>query len=555
MKTKFVIALTAALTLVLGGLAGVGSASAAPARPAAAPGTTAVGAAAPSGGQGRASAPRAGNMRTSAAQAAPKAAPRSFGTLGRDGRPTADALAGRAATAAAATKTAPAAPRVKARGPNAGTSSARSGGQTAPRPLIPTNTVNSNFLGINQNNSNCGCQPPDVNAAVGLNEIVQTVNLRLQVYSKTGTALCGIPLSNWFAGTLSDPRVQFDNAFNRYSMVLIPVPGAGATPTLYLATSQTSNPCGGWWLYSITFSGPLYPAGTVLDYPYLGQDRDSASPALLLSSNNFCCAPGFATYVGSGAFWIPKSAAYSGAGFSFTSFNVAFSSAPTTTSGVPMAVTTASYYLASVPGSGYALYRKSGGTLVLQANISSAFNAPSRAVTQGAGLPTLDPLDGRVDWSPYLSQGFIWFAHGIDLSGFPAVRYGAISTAANTATVATAFHSGTSDDFNPSIGVADAGTNVVRIWVNWAYTDVPAGRPQTSDTLNGVAPGGGVPSLIATDLTLRIGTTTNTNFRFGDYSSVSVDPVGGGTTAVVAQEHFQGGNIWSTNIASVTFSP
>lgn len=554
MKRTSFVTLTAALTLVLGGLAGVGAASAAPAKPAA-PGTTAVGAAVPSGGQGRASAPRAVTMRDSAAQATPQVNPRTFGTLDRHGRPTAAALAGRAAVTGAS-KTAPAAPTVKPHGANAGTSSPRSGSPTAPRPLIPTNTVNANFLGVNQNTSNCGgCQPPDVNAAVGLNEIVQTVNLRLQVYSKTGTALCGIPLSSWFAGTLSDPRVQFDNAFNRYSMVVIPVPGTGGTPTLYLATSQTSNPCGGWFLYTITFSGSLYPAGTLLDYPYLGQDRDSASPALLLSSNNFCCAPGFATYVGSGAFWIPKSAVYSGAGFSFTSFNVAFSSAPTTTSGVPMAVTTASYYLASVPGSGYALYRKSGGTLVLQANISSPFNAPSRAVTQGAGLPTLDPLDGRIDWSPYLSQGFIWFAHGIDLSGFPAVRYGAISTAANTATVASAFHSGTSDDFNPSIGVADAGTNVVRIWVNWAYTDVPGGRPQTSDTLDGVAPGGGVPNLIATDLTLRIGTTTNTNFRFGDYSSVSVDPVGGGNTAVVAQEHFQGGNIWSTNIASVTFSP
>jgi hypothetical protein len=474
--------------------------------------------------------------------------------LGRDGRSTAGALAGRAGTNNGE-KSVPAAPTPKAKGPNVGSSKGGPSRTTAPRPLIPPTTVNANFPAINQTNSNCGgCQPPDVNAAVGLNEIVETVNLRLQVYNKTGTALCGIPLSNWFAGTLSDPRVQFDNAFNRYSMVVIPVPAAGGTPTMYLATSQTSNPCGSWWLFTITFSGSLYPAGTVLDYPYLGQDRDATSPALLLSSNNFCCSPDFATYVGSGAFWIPKSAAYSGAGFSFTSFNVAFSSAPVTVSGIPMTVTTNSYFLASVPGSGYTLYRKSGGTLVLQANISSPFNPPSRLVNQGGGaFPGLDPLDGRIDWAPVLQGPFIWFAHGIDLAGFPAVRYGAVNSGTNTATVAVAFHSGTSDDFNPSIGVADGGSNTVRIWVNWAYTDTPAGRPQTSDTLNEVAPGGGVPNLIGTDLTLRTGTQSTTNFRFGDYSSVAVDPVGGGTTAVVAQEYFIGGTNWSTNIARVTF--
>jgi len=52
-----------------------------------------------------------------------------------------------------------------------------------------------------------------------------------------------------------------------------------------------------------------------------------------------------------------------------------------------------------------------------------------------------------------------------------ARRYGAISAVSNTAFVAAAYHNSTSDDFNPSIGVADAGTNVIYAWVNWAYTD------------------------------------------------------------------------------------
>jgi len=548
-KKQYLGALIAALALAFSGVVDAGSASAAPSRLTAHPGAATAGAPAAVRGQGKTTTVKSASVRASAAQPQQRVSPRMFGTLGRDGRPTSDALPARPSSGR---KSAPSAQASKAGGPNVAKGTAPR--SAAPvRPLIPPTTVNANFTGINQTNSNCGCQPPDVNAAVGQNEIVEAVNLRMQVYSKAGAALCGVPLGNWFSGQLSDPRVQFDNAFNRYSLVVIPVPAAGATPTLYLAASQTANPCGSWWLYTVTFSGSLYPAGTLLDYPYLGQDRDSSSPSILLSSNNYCCAPGFATYVGSGAFWVPKSSLYNGLGFSFSSFSVAFSTAPVTVSGIPMTITSTSYYLASVPGTGYKLYRKSGGTLTLQATIASSFSAPSRRVNQGSGLPTLDPLDGRIVWAPVLSQGFVWFTHGIDLGGFPTVRYGAISTAANTATVAVAYHSGTSDDFNPSIGVADAGTNLVRIWLNWAYTDTPAGHPQTSDTLNEVTPGGGVPNLIASDLTLRVGTTTSTNFRFGDFSSVAVDPASGGVSAVVAQQHFFGGTNWNTNIAEVTF--
>lgn len=205
----------------------------------------------------------------------------------------------------------------------------------------------------------------------------------------------------------------------------------------------------------MTFSGSFYPAGTVLDYPYLGQDRVS----LLLSSNNFCCAASF-TYRNSAAFSISKALVYSGAGFSFTSYGVAFSTAPVTVSGIPIAATTNTYFLASVPGFGYDLYRMTTGPnnpIVLQAAIKSPFTAPTRRVNQPGTTQTLDPLDGRIDWAPVQSQNFIWFARGIDMSGFPGVRYGAISVLSNTATVATAFHNATSDDFNPSIGVADAG--------------------------------------------------------------------------------------------------
>jgi len=298
----------------------------------------------------------------------------------------------------------------------------------------------------------------------------------------------------------------------------------------------------------MTFSGPSYPAGTLLDYPYLGQDRVS----ILSSTNNFSFTN---AYIGSTAFAVPKSAAYIGAGFSFHSYPVAFSTAPVTVAGIPMFSTATTYWLASVPGTGYDLYRmptSPAGAITLQATISSPFSAPTRRVRQPGTAQTLDPLDGRIPWAPVQDGNFVWFAHGMDISGYPGIRYGAIGVTSNAAFVATAYHSGTSDDFNPSIGVSDAGGGLIHAWLNWAYTDTPVNRP-TSDTVNGVLPGQGVPNEIGTDLTLVIGSSTASNFRFGDFSSVSVDPTSGGLTAVTAQQYFNASGQWTTRIARLSF--
>lgn len=541
MNSRLGLVLAASVAMVISG-AGAASAARIPQGALAAPVT------------GGGAAARAVSLRALAAGPQRPAHAWTRGPLGRDGRPAGTGLPVLRATGV---KPAPAPAGSVPGGPNSGTAPRARVPQIVPR--TPPTTINANFSGINQSNSNCGgCQPPDTNAAVGLTQIAETVNLQLEVYDKNGNAQCGIGL-NTFLGTsvaLSDPRVQYDNLNNRFSMVVTDVPGSGATPSLYVLASQTSNACGSWWVYHMTFFGSFYPNGTLLDYPYLGQDRVS----VLISSNNFCCAPSF-SYKDSAAFSISKSLLYSGANVSFTSYGVAFSTAPVTVSGIPIASTTSTYFLASVPGTGYDLYRMTTGPnnpISLQATISSPFTAPTRRVLQPGTSQTLDPLDGRIPWAPVQSQNFLWFAHGVNRGGFPSVRYGAISVVSNTATVASAYHSATSDDFNPSIGVADAGTNVIYAWVNWAYTDSSHGVA-TSDTLNGVLPGAGVPNLIGTDHVLINGSSTASNFRFGDFSSVEVDPTAvsstcpAGRTAVTNQEYFTSNGQWATRLARTSF--
>jgi hypothetical protein len=439
----------------------------------------------------------------------------------------------------------PAAPAVRATGAAANTS-----GSPAIVPLVAPGVV-ANFNGINQAAGCGGCQPSDVNAAVGTTQILESVNVTMRAMTKGGFTLCTRPLNTFLNTTdaLTDPRVQYDNVNLRYSLVVTIKPASTtATPALWVAASQTNNACGAWNIYRVTFGGGSFPPGTLLDYPILGQDRN----ALLFSTDNR--PPGGQNFT---VFGIPKSAVYSGAGFSFTAFNTASFVAPATNGGIPMVSTTLSYFLGAVPGTGYRLYTltNSGGpgaVLTLRATISAPFSAPTRQVNQPGTTVTLDPLDGRIAWSPVLASGnFLWFAHGIDFGGFPTVRYGAINVVSNTSGgMALAFRSGTSDDFNPSISVGNNPGGGGWIFVNWAFTDTSAGIA-TSATVDMVTPGGGIPNLIGTGAVLVNGSSTS-QFRFGDYSSVAIDPSNAnGSCAVTGQQFFVSGGTWATRIGRV----
>ena len=483
--------------------------------------------------------------------------------LGRDGRPAGGALG--TGTGSGASRRARPGPAARPGGPNrpgarGAAAAARPGARSAPGPAPSAAPAAAGFAGITEGGSDCtNCQTPDATAAVSGTEIAETANLRMQVYSKSGGTLCTMSLSGLFGAVtgLSRPRIQYDNASNRFSVVADSVPGSAFdVPIQYLAASQTADACGAWWVYSIIFNGStpnLYPLGALLDYPYLGQDGTS----LLSSTNNYSSAGG---YLGSAAYAIPKAAGYAGAGFSFTTYQVAFSTAPVTVAGIPTFATTNTYWLAAVPGTGYDLYvmpTSPAGAITLQAVIRSAFSAPSRRVLQPGTAQTLDPLDGRIESAAVQDGSFVWFAHGVNFQGFPTVRYGAINVTNGQPTTAVAYHSPSSDDFNPSIAVSDAGGNTNFIWVNWAYTNAQNGVP-VSDTVAGVAPGEGVPVLAGADLTLVRGSSTSAIATFGGYSSAAIDPAATGScpageTALTAQEYFTASGSWTTRLAETTF--
>jgi hypothetical protein len=213
------------------------------------------------------------------------------------------------------------------------------------------------FDGIAQDDcASCTNPPPDPNAAVGSGKIVEVVNNLIQVTDRLGAVQCGgaVTLNSFLSTTdgLTDPRVQFDNVNQRFSLtVTVSSVTASSTPAMWLATSQSEDPCGGWFLYRMTFNGDFYPRGTFLDFPMLGQDTH----ALLISIRS--CLPNKNCFHADGAiftvFGLPKSIVYSGAGMDAKAFRVDSLTAPVTNAGQPMIESPVSFFLAAVPGTGY----------------------------------------------------------------------------------------------------------------------------------------------------------------------------------------------------------
>jgi hypothetical protein len=145
-------------------------------------------------------------------------------------------------------------------------------GRAAPPP------VQANFDGIPAT----GFLPPDTVGAVGPNHYVQMVNTAFAVFDKSGNQLSGpLPINALWAGfggacereNNGDPIVRYDHLADRWLISQFALPG----PDLHecIAISRTGDPvAGGWFLYdfpSIDASGAfVFP-----DYPKIGVWHDA----------------------------------------------------------------------------------------------------------------------------------------------------------------------------------------------------------------------------------------------------------------------------------------
>ena len=165
----------------------------------------------------------------------------------------------------------------------------------APIPNMPSPLLT--FAGMNSTQSGCLCLPPDSDGDVGPNHYVNSVNSSIKIFDKVGNPLNGTngtTYNSFFAGLGTgnpcgnnnndgDGIVFYDHMADRWvvSDFAFPVfPGTSFYQCI--GVSKTSNPVsGGWWLYAVQVD----PAHNnyLGDYPKFGLWPD----AYYLSMNEF----------------------------------------------------------------------------------------------------------------------------------------------------------------------------------------------------------------------------------------------------------------------------
>ena len=156
--------------------------------------------------------------------------------------------------------------------------------------------INKSYVGIDFLGSNCGCLPPDTNAAVGNNFLVETVNTQIRIYKKAnGSILLDKSLASFFgAPSGGDPYVVYDDTANRWYVSALDSNDTG----LFLAVSVDGNPLHGFTTLHLT------DVGGFPDYQKLGFNKN----AIFISYNDFGVIGGGAATIAS----IDKAAALEG---------------------------------------------------------------------------------------------------------------------------------------------------------------------------------------------------------------------------------------------------
>ncbi len=176
-----------------------------------------------------------------------------------------------------------------------------------------------NWAGIN--NVGYTVRPPDTQGDVGPDHQIQWVNVRFQIWTKTGTSLYGPALGNtlWsgFGGKCQDyndgdPVTLYDHLADRWVMMqfALGAVGDGSSDLICIAVSQTGDPTGSWYRYSYTWPNTYFP-----DYPKIGLWPDG----YYLSVNQFNDAG--TAWRGAGVAAFQRSAMLTGAAASVQYFN------------------------------------------------------------------------------------------------------------------------------------------------------------------------------------------------------------------------------------------
>ena len=475
--------------------------------------------------------------------------------------------------------------------------------------LAPAPAASHNFAGMSFGSSctggTCGAGlPPDTNGDVGPNHYVQAVNSAFAIYNKSGTLLAAFTENSLWAGTgsnrcngdaVGDPVVIYDSRANRWILTNLAfafdIFGNPVAPYYEcIAVSKTGDPVsGGWTLYPIrtdTGVSGQPPVGTLNDYPKFGIWTD----CLYYSANGFNSA---GNYVGGEFASFSRSDMYAGKpltgalGFKASSAGDYFTMIPSnlsapTANGLPPAGTPDYYVQESVTAFQFLVRKFTAGTNCGSGTLSTATavsqacyiypgNSTTEAIVPQPGssikLDSLgDRLMQKVQYRRVGSVESLWVTHTFrsTATGPTGLQWAQLNVTGGTIAMAPVQQ----QLYNPGDGVyrwmgsiaADRDGNVAVAYStsNASSPNFPgiayAGRLAT-DPLN---------SLPQAEQKLVTGAAPqNTSCggapctRWGDYSSMSVDPADGCTfwftNEYYASQSAGTSGQWNTRIGSFRF--
>jgi subtilisin-like proprotein convertase family protein len=405
--------------------------------------------------------------------------------------------------------------------------------------------------------------PPDTNAAVGTTQIVEIVNTGFAVFNKDGTVVYGPAATNTlftgFGGPCEttndgDGVVRFDTLANRWVLTQFAIDVAATPYYECVAVSQTADATGAWNRYAFPFVD--FP-----DYPKLAVWPD----AYYITYNLFG-----ADFLGAEVCAMDRAAMLAGTAATQQCFTTSDqyggllaadlqggaappAGAPNTLLALGTTATSLAYWKFHVDWADPANTTFTGPSRLDVAAFTPACGDLWNCVPQPGSNSQLDTISDRLMYSlSYRNFGdheAVVANHAVTAGNSVGVRWYELRDLSGTPTV---YQQGT---FAPdstyrwmgSIGL-DKNGNIGLGYSAGSATTYPGIR------VTGRLAGDPLGTMTQGDTPVRDGTGSQTGYsRWGDYSSMSVDPVDG-CTFWYAQEFLKttGNFNWSTHLHSFT---
>jgi hypothetical protein len=437
-------------------------------------------------------------------------------------------------------------------------------------------TTGFNFLGVGI----FGGTPSDSNGSVGNNQFVETVNTRYQVWSlnrssHVATSVLGPTNINalWsgFGGACQaqnsgDPIVLYDKVANRWLISQFTSSAASGVYYQCVALSTTASATGAYYRWAFAV-----PNGDFGDYPHFGTWTD----AYYMMAHAFTSSSG--GYVA--AIFAAMDRTKMLVGDPTATWQVIFDASegghmPADLDGFAPPPTGAPGIFVSLHSTGMYVYRmkvdfatpantvKTKQATVPVAPSTGACGGGGACIPQPNSSQTVsslaDRLMFRAAYRNFVDHESLVISHSVDpsVSGVASgVRwYDFRLSGAPNATCTTypcIYEQGTIGDapggrsrWMPSIAM-DGAENIL---VGYSATGKTDGSDNHTIRYTGRAKNDPLGTMTAPEATIATGTANNTNSRWGDYTSMSVDPFDDCTF-----QYFTTSGSWSTRIASAAF--